>query len=78
LTLPPPAEIVLDILYAMRWPLIALVLAMLYQLAVRVGGGKWVLYGGTTADSSDEYDFVPKALDAMSWRAQQVTHGRVL
>jgi len=31
---------VVDMFSAMRWPLIALMLALLYQLSVRFGGGQ--------------------------------------
>lgn len=51
-----PALKASDIWLAMKWPLIGLFLAALYQLLVYFGGPK--------------YAFIPKAMDAINWRAQ--------
>ncbi|WWD21118.1 hypothetical protein CI109_105599 [Kwoniella shandongensis] len=43
-----------DVFLAMRFPLIALILAVIYHLAVQYGG--------------QQYNVIPKVMDGMSWR----------
>ncbi|CAD6565051.1 MAG: hypothetical protein TREMPRED_000670 [Tremellales sp. Tagirdzhanova-0007] len=54
---------IIDVMFLLRWPIIALILAALYHLMVLIGG--------------ENYNVIPRALDSMSWRVREAG-GRVL
>ena len=57
----------------MRYSIVLLVLAALYQVLITVGGGMSFL--STLKDSTDivdEYNVIPKWLDQLSWRSREL------
>ena len=69
-----------DVMFLLRWPIIALILAALYHLMVLIGGGmfylRWLLLG-VRLMQAENYNVIPRALDSMSWRVREAG-GRVL
>jgi hypothetical protein len=57
----------------MRYSIVLLVLAAIYQLVITVGGGMFFLCTlRGAADIIDEYNVIPKWLDQLSWRSREL------
>lgn len=59
-----------DIVTALKFPLIFLVLAILYHFVVYMAGGK-LLVAHPKLTATEEYNLIPYWLDQMSWVARQ-------
>jgi hypothetical protein len=57
----------------MRYSIVLLVLAAIYQLLITIGGGMlFLITFKDSIDVVDEYNVIPKWLDQLSWRSREL------